>query len=373
MTGGREGAEAPLLMTPGPSRVPEAVRRAGSGPMLHHREPEFSAHLAGIVDGLRPLFGAAGDVLLLHTSGRGAMEAAVTNLLSPGDVVVSCCNGKFGEMWAGFAESYGMEVVRVATDWTRSVDPAQVEAALRQHPGASAVTVVHSDTATGVLNDVRSVAGVAGRAGALTLVDCISSLGGAPVRFDEWGLDVAVGASQKGLMSSAGLAFVAVSERAWEASERGRLPRNYLDLAAVKEYLGRPHPQTPGSTPVHLVLQVEAALEMIHEEGLEAVHDRHRRMARIARDGVAGLGLPIQCPELESWSPTLTAVRLPEGLDAGEVRARMKERGILVAGGLGPYRGRAIRIGHLGAIRPADVRRTLEALADVTAEVGSVP
>ncbi len=370
MTSPDPGTEAPLLMTPGPSRVPEPVRRAGSGPMLHHREPEFSVHLAGMIEGLRPVFGAAGDVLLLHTSGRGALEAAICNLLSPGDLIVSCCNGKFGEMWAGFAESYGVEVERVCTDWTRSVDPSEVEAALADRPEAAAVTVVHSDTSTGVLNDVGAVARVAREAGALTLVDCISSLGGAPVRFDDRGLDVAVGASQKGLMSSAGLSFVAVSDEAWTAAERSTLPRNYLDLAAVKEYLARPHAQTPGSTPVHPVLQVEAALRMIHDEGVEAVFERHRTMARICREGLADLGFGPLCPELEELSPTLTAVRVPAELDAAELRRRMKEQGILVAGGLGEFRGRALRIGHMGDIRPADVRWTVDALDSVVSELG---
>ena len=361
----------PLLMTPGPSRLPAEVRAAGGWPMLHHRSPEFSAYLAAVLDSIKPLFGTDRDVLLLHCTGRGGMEAALTNLCSPGDVVISCCNGKFGEMWASLAEIYGLRVRRIGTDWTRSLDLEELRSALAAHPEAAAVTVVHSDTSTGVLNDVEAVARVAKEFGALTLVDCISSLGSTPFGFDRWGVDVAITASQKGLMASTGACFVAVSADAWEAAQKARLPKRYLDFTAVREALGRSQPQTPGSTPVHLIYQCYAALALIHREGLEAVFQRHRDMAKVARDGVAELGLTGQCPELESLTPTVTGVRAPDGVSPRDIRRRMLDRGILLAGGLGPFQDSCFRIGHLGNIGLDDVRFTISALASVLAECGA--
>lgn len=367
------GPEEPmLLMTPGPTRVPPRVRQAGARPMLHHRTPEFSGVLSSMLDGLRVLFGASGDVLPVHTTGRGAMEASICNLFSPGDELVVCCNGKFGEMWAGFAESYGLVVHRICTRWTRSVDVAEVEAALDAHPQARAVALVHSDTSTGVLNDVEAVFAITRSRGILGMVDCISGLGGVPFRFDDWGADVAVTASQKCLMSSAGLAFVALSERAWEADAIARLPHNYWDFRAIRKSLDGPRAETPGTTPVHLVVQVDEALKMIREEGVEQVYARHEAMASHVRQRVAGLGLALQTPTLDRFTPTLTALLPPEGREPRLIREGLRSRGILVAGGLGQYSGSAFRIGHLGDIRMPDIERTLDALEEVLEELPRV-
>ena len=253
----REATSEPLLlMTPGPTRVPERVLRAGSRPMIHHRTPEFSRELGTAIELLRPIFGTTTSPLPVHTTGRGALEAVICNLFSAGDEIAVCCNGKFGEMWAELAESYGLVVHRVCTDWSHSVSPDEVEQALRDHPRARGVTIAHSDTSTGVQNDVASVLALTRSRGILGLVDCISSLGGAPFAFDDWGADVVVTASQKCLMASPGLAFVAVSERAWEAYETAHLTRNYWDFRAVRDSLARAQPETPGTTPVHIVLQV---------------------------------------------------------------------------------------------------------------------
>ena len=354
-----------LLMTPGPTRVPERVLRAGARPMLHHRTPAFSAELVELLELLRPLFGTREPVLPVHTTGRGALEATICNLFSPGDEIVVCCNGKFGAMWAGFAESYGLRVHRIATDWTASVDPVAVDAALERHPNRRAVALASCDTSTGVLNDVAGVARTVRRHGKLILVDAVSALGGAPFAFDEWGLDVAVTASQKCLMSSPGLAFVALSPAAWQANAGARLPRNYWDFRAIKDHLGHSRPETPGTTPVHLVFQVAEALRMIHEEGLERVLQRHQAMAERVQRGILERGLALQCPELEGLSPTLTAIGLPPGLPPRSLREGLKARGILTAAGMGPYEQNAFRIGHMGDIRIADVERTLGALAMV--------
>ncbi|MBI4540885.1 MAG: alanine--glyoxylate aminotransferase family protein [Gemmatimonadetes bacterium] len=358
-------SEPLLLMTPGPSRVPDRVREAGARPMIHHRTPEFSAVLADMLAGLRPLFGTKADVLPVHGTGRAAMEAAVANLFCAGDEIVACCNGKFGAMWAGIAEAYGVVVHRVCTDWNRDVDPDEVDAALRTHTGVRAVTVTHCDTQTGVLNDVEAVAAVARSRGALLLADGISSVGGVPFRFDDWGVDVAVTASQKCLMSPPGLAFAVLSDRAWEATRTATLPRVYLNLPGIREFVTRPRPQTPGTTPVSLVFQVREAVTMIAEEGVENVLARHQENARTVRQRAAALGFAMHASGLRRLSPTVTVLRAPEGVDPQAIRDGLRRQNILVAAGDGPFKAAGLRIGHLGDIRPPDVGRTMDALGEV--------
>jgi len=367
-------AVAPLLlMTPGPTRVPDRVLRAGSRPMIHHRTREFSAELATVVELLKPVFGTQGPVLPVHTTGRGALEAAVCNFFSAGDELIVCCNGKFGEMWAGFAESYGLVVHRTSTDWTRPVDVLDVARALEAHPRARAVALTYSDTSTGVRNDVATVARTVRmtRPDTLVLVDGVSSIGGMPFAFDSWGVDFAATASQKCLMSSPGLSFAALSDRAWAAASRARLPRNYWDFGAIRTEISRESPETPGTPPVDIVLQVAEALRLMHEEGLTRVYARHEAMAERARRGAADLGLALQCPTLGAYSTTLTAIASPPGVPPRDLRNGMRLRGVLTAGGLGKYKDTAFRIGHMGDIRPADVERTLTALAETLAEIGA--
>jgi alanine-glyoxylate transaminase/serine-glyoxylate transaminase/serine-pyruvate transaminase len=225
------------------------------------------------------------------------------------------------------------------------------------------------DSSTGVLNDVASVCRLAGERGVLVFADGVSALGGTPFLFDEWGVDVAVTASQKCLMSGPGLSFAALSPRAWAAVERARLPRNYWSFTAIRDEISRPRPETPGTPPVQLVLQVAEALRMIHEEGLDHVYRRHAAMAARVRTRIASLGLPEQCPDLRTHSPALTAIALPPHVPPPAVRDGLRARGILTAAGLGPFRAAGFRIGHMGDIRLADVDRTLDALRDVMAEL----
>jgi len=356
-----------LLMTPGPTRVPDRVLAAGAMPMIHHRSDEFRGMLVSVLERLRPLFGTRENVFPVHSTGRGALEGAIVNLLSPGDGIVACCNGLFGEMWAEIAEAFGVTVHRVCRDWGASADPLQIQNALAAHPRARGVTIAHSDTSTAALNDVAAVAQVCRRAGVLAMVDAVSSLGGMPFLFDEWGIDVAVASSQKCLMSSPGIAFVAFSEKAWEAQKTARLPRRYFDFAAIRKALAKAKPEALGTTPVHLVAQVHAALDLIDEEGLEGVFARHEEMGRMARKGAADLGMPLQCPNLQRYTPTLTAIQAPEGIAPLAIRQQLKARGILTAQGLGNFTPTSFRIGHMGDIRPADVQRTLDTLAEVIA------
>ncbi len=364
MTAYSEGAgdEPLLLMTPGPTRVPERVLRAGARPMIHHRTPEFSRALAVALDLLRPVFGTAQTPLPIHTTGRGALEAAICNLFSPGDEIAVCCNGKFGEMWARLAESYGVVVHRIATRWELGVDASELESALDNHQRIRAIALAFGDSSTGVANDVDAIARIARSRDKLVLVDGVSSIGGMPFSFDEWGVDVAVTASQKCLMSAPGLSWAVLSDRAWSACASSKLPRSYWDFAAVKRAVGKARPETPGTPPVAIVLQVAEALRMIHEERLDAVYARHAALARRVREGIRALGLSLQCPDLPRLSATMTAIGLPVGIDPRALRERIKARGILTAGGLGPFESTGFRIGHMGDIRMADVERTLDAL-----------
>jgi len=278
--------------------------------------------------------------------------------------VIACCNGSFGEMWAGFAERYGLNVVRVGVDWERSIEPGDVAAALEANPGTRAVTIVHSDTSTGVLNNVAEVARVARKRGALALVDGISSVGGVPFLFDEWDLDFAVTSSQKCLMSSPGLALAVVGPRAWAMAEHGGMPRAYLDFDTIRRIMDRALPETPGTTPVSLVFQLLEAVRMIHEEGLESVFNRHATMGGRVRTRAPELGYGLAGSAIKDRSPTLTALTVPAGCEPESIRTRVREAGIQIAVGLGSYKPTCIRIGHMGDIRMSDVDRTLDALTE---------
>jgi aspartate aminotransferase-like enzyme len=357
--------EVPLLMTPGPTRVPERVLRAGARPMLHHRSVAFSRELASLLELLGPVFGTQAPVLPVHATGRGGMEAAICNLFQAGDEIAVCANGRFGALWATIAASHGLIAHQVSRHWSRDIDLAELEALLLSRREIRAVALAYCDTSTGVENDVRTVSRMAASHGVLTLVDGVSAIGGMPFAFDEWQIGVAITASQKCLMSSPGVAFVALSERAWAAAARATLPRGYWDFPEIRKSITAPRPSTHGTPPVHPMLQVAEALRMIHEEGLERVFRRHVDLAERTRAGVAKVGLALQCPGFARCSPTLTAVALPRSTDASALRDGLLARGVEVAAGLGPFEANAIRIGHMGDIRVADVDRTLAALADL--------
>jgi len=359
-----EASEPLLLMTPGPTRVPERVLRAGARPMIHHRTPEFSRELSSAIELLRPVFGTESTPMPVHTTGRGALEATICNLFSPGNEIAVCCNGKFGDMWATFAESYGVVVHRFATSWEHDASLDELDALLAEHREVRAVAVAYGDTSTGVANDIASIARVSRARGALVLVDGVSSIGGMPFAFDEWDVDVAITASQKCLMSAPGLAWVVMSDRAWSTAALSTLPRNYWDFAAIRKSIARTRPETPGTPPVQIVLQVAEALRMMHEEGLKAVYQRHHEMAQHVRESCSALGLALQCPALTRHSATMTAIALPAGVDPKSFRDRIKARGILTAAGLDRYAPVGFRIGHMGDIRMADVERTLDAVRE---------
>jgi aspartate aminotransferase-like enzyme len=293
------------------------------------------------------------------------MEATLCNLLAPGDAIGVCANGRFGELWGKLGGSVGLRVHRIATDWNADVEPADVERLLSEQPGIRAVAMTYGDTSTGVANDVAGVARVTRARDVLLLVDGVSSIGGMPFAFDEWGVDAAITASQKCLMSSPGLSFVVISERARAANAHAGFPRSYWDFAETRRAVSKPKPEPTGTPPVHCVMQVGEALRMIHEEGIDTVFRRHAEMAAMVHRALAALGLKHQCPSLARRSTTVTAIALSPDHPPAEVRDAMKARGILVAGALEHFQSTAFRIGHMGDIRPPDVERTLDALRDV--------
>lgn len=358
-----------LLLIPGPTPVPAAVREAGSRPMTNHRSEAFAQVLRAVLDGARELFRTRQPVVPYASSGTGVLEAAVVNTLSPGDRVLALSCGAFGNRFARIARAYGAEVTHVEVEWGTGIPPELLEQHLRQHT-YRAVLVTHNETSTGVQNDLEALSRARGDHRALLLVDAVSSLGAIPVDMDAWGLDVVVTASQKGLGCPPGVSFLAASPRAWEAHRTARMPRFYWDMGMVVEALQQPLAQTPFTPAVSVFYSLEAALRLLREEGLEAVWQRHRRLSEATRAGVRALGLrPLAEERWASW--TVTAVWLPEGVTAKALVGRMRERyGVVLAGGQGKLEGRVFRIGHLGFVWPQDILRCMEALGAVLQELG---
>ncbi len=341
-----------FLQIPGPTNVPDRVLRAIDAPTIDHRGPEFADLGREVLENLGRVFGTTGPVVTYPSSGTGAWEAALVNTLSPGDRVLAFETGHFATLWKALAERLGLEVEWVPGDWRRGADPdaaAEILAADREH-AIRAVTVVHNETSTGVTSRVPEIRAAMDAAGhpALLLVDTISSLGSVDYGHDEWGVDVTVGCSQKGLMLPPGLGFNAISDKALAASESARLPRAYWEwgpiIAANRDGVW---PYTP---PTNLLYGLREALSMLlDEETLPAVFARHLRHAEATRRAVRGWGLEVLCEDPREFSPALTAVLVPDGHDADAVRKLILERFDMSLGtGLGKLAGKVFRIGHLG-------------------------
>jgi aspartate aminotransferase-like enzyme len=352
-----------LLFTPGPVNVPPRVLAAGAKPMMHHRTGEASKLFIGVVEKAQKLLGTREDVLFVHTTGRGAMEGTILNLFSPGEEIIAVCNGKFGEMYAQIAETHGIIVRRVCIDWLSPIKLEEIEEAIKTNPKVKAVAVCHCETATARLNDIKAVAGLAKRYGILSMVDCISSAGCVPIEFDEWQIDVLVTASQKGLMSPAGLSFVVLSQAAWSAVDSSAYPKFYIQFRDIQKNLRGKRPETPGTTPMSLVASVHESLDMILEEGKENCYARHETVARAIRAGLQAMGLKLFPEQEENRSPALTAVHVGKDVSAA-LRAELRTNyGILIAGGLGnAYKDSVVRIGHMGHVYPKDALTIIAAI-----------
>lgn len=359
------------LRIPGPTPCPPEVLEALSRPMINHRGPEFAAIMRRVTERLKPAFQTKNDILILTTSGTGALEAAVVNTLSPGDEVLAASIGYFGDRFAQIAEVYGAKVTRLQIQQGGAVEPDQLRQALRENPGAKAVLLTHNETSTGVTNDLEALAAVVREAGPLLLVDAISSLSSVPVATDDWGLDVVLSGSQKGWMVPPGLAFVAVSERAWEAHRHATMPRYYFDLTMAKEYLQKG--QTPATPAVSIFYGLDVALDIIEREGWPAVYARHRRIADYTRSGLRALGLDLLA-DAKHASNTVTTALLPAGVsESALIKALREEFDIIVAGGQGSLTGKIIRIGHLGYVQESDITAVFEALRILLPRFGFAP
>ncbi|MBN8927451.1 MAG: serine--glyoxylate aminotransferase [Rhodospirillales bacterium 69-11] len=340
-----------FLQIPGPTNVPDRVLRAIDAPTIDHRGPDFGELGRSVLQRLRAVFKTEGPVVIYPASGTGAWEAALTNTLSPGDTVLMCRTGWFATLWKDLADRLGLDPIFIETDWRRGADvPAIAEAlaADRAHR-IKAVCVVHNETSTGCTSDVAAVRQALDAAGhpALLLVDTISSLASIDYRHDEWGVDVTVAGSQKGLMLPPGLSFNAVSAKALAAAETAKLPRSYWDWRPMLEAnAGGYFPYTPNT---NLLFGLDAAVAMLLEEGLDAVFARHARHAEATRRAVEAWGLETQCAVATDHSNSLTTVRLPEGHSADALRALILEKHNMSLGnGLGILKDRVFRIGHLG-------------------------
>ncbi|WP_448379660.1 pyridoxal-phosphate-dependent aminotransferase family protein [Gloeomargarita sp.] len=363
-------ADRSLLLIPGPTLVPASVLQAMAQHPIGHRSKEFSDLMAEVTAGLRWLHQTTSDVLILAASGTGAMEAGIINFLSPGDRVLCGCNGKFGERWADLCRAFHLQVETITAPWGQPLNPddfAEKLAADRDKT-IKAVIVTHSETSTGVLNDLQAInRHVQAHGQALMIVDAVTSLGATPVPMDAWGLDVVASGSQKGYMIPPGLGFVAVSERAWAAYATAKLPKFYFDLGAYRRD-GAKH-STPFTPPVNLFFALRQSLQLMQQEGLPQIFARHARAAAMVRAAVAAWGLPLLCP-VACASPAVTAVA-PTTVAAEEVRTLLKKQfGIAIAGGQDHLKGKIFRIGHLGFAGEREMLTVIAALEAVLQQLG---
>lgn len=358
------------LMTPGPTPVPAEVLLTQARPIIHHRTAEFSRILEQVTADLKYIFQTKKDVMTFAASGTGAMESAVANLFSGGDKVVVASNGKFGERFVELTEAYGLEVIKIEYDWGKIVQPQDIEAKLSADPGIKGVFVVHSETSTGVLNDIKAIGDIVKDHQALLVVDSITGIGAVELRMDDWHLDVVMTGSQKGLMLPPGLACVAISDKAARALETSTLPKYYFSYELAAKALRKAPPTTPFTPPVSLIIGLSAALKMMREEGLENVIKRHSLLAEATRKGLEAMGLWLFAPEAGRGS-AVTPAWVPDGIDGKAIVKIMKEKyGVTIAGGQSHLAGKIFRFGHLGYFDRFDIIGGLAALEMTLAELG---
>jgi len=347
------------LLTPGPTQVPPDVLAAMAEPVIHHRSPDFRAVFAQTRARLRQVFRTENEVLLFTASGTGAFESSVANLLSPGEKVLAVSHGNFGTRWQKMAAAFGCDVVELTYDWGTAPRAEDVSRVLAES-GAKVALLVHSETSTGVVSDIRSLAAACNDAGAISVVDAISSLGAVPLESDAWGIDVVVTGSQKALMTPPGLAFASVSDRAFAKVEEATLPRFYWDWTRARAQQEKDN--TPFTPATSTVVALNVALGLILEEGLESVFARHVSLGRACRAGARAMGLDLYSPD-DDTAAVLTGILTPAGIDAVELRLALRSRyGITIAGGHGDVIDRLFRIGHIGYVDVFDITTVLGAI-----------
>lgn len=357
------------LRVPGPTPLPREALEAQSAPMIDHRGTEFGELLREISAGLAELIGTRGEVLLLTGSGSGALEAAVVNTLSPGDRVLGVTIGSFGDRFAKIASAFGAEVERFEIPWGEAADPQALAEHLATNPAYRAVLLTHNETSTGVTNPLRELVEAVRNAPGdpLVLVDGISGLGAMPFEMDAWGIDLVVSASQKAWMGSPGIAIAALGERAWTANESARMPRAYWDLAEARKWAQKG--QTPWTPAVSVLYGLQVGVRRLQDEGREQTWARHAAIAVAVQAGLEALGLRLVAAP-GNRSNTVTAAWLPDGLEWAPFNAAMRAKGLIVAGGQGPWAGRILRFGHMGGVGIEEMMDAVRIMGETLAEHG---
>lgn len=360
--------EKRYLFSPGPTMLPPEVLLKMAEPIMHHREPEFEKIFSEIREGLKYLFQTKNEVLIFTSSGTGAMEGAVSNILSRGDRALVIRGGKFGERWGEICKAYGIEFIPIDVEWGKAVDPQEIQKALEAHPSIRAVYTQASETSTGVKHPVKEIAEIVKRFDRTVLVvDAITGIGVFDIPMDAWGIDVLISGSQKALMLPPGLAFVALSDKAWKFVEKSDLPKYYFDFK--KELKSAKKNQSSYTPAISLFVGLKETLRMIREEGLEKVFRRHDKLASATRAAVRALGLELFAPE--NPSNALTAIKIPEGIDGLKLQDLFFEKfGITVAEGQDRAKGKIIRIAHLGYYERLDMVMVISALEMLLKEMG---
>jgi len=355
------------LLTPGPTPLPPQISEAMSRPIIHHRTPQFQTILKEATEGLRHVFQTTQDVFILTSSGTGAMEAAVVNMLSPGDAAVCVQGGKFGERWTELCKAYGILPEVIDVEWGKAVDPKEIDKRLKANPKIKAVFTTLCETSTGVTCDIEAIGAVVKNTGAVLAVDAISGLGAIDLKTDAWSVDVVVSGSQKGLMLPPGLAFISVSKKAWERVLVSRTPKYYFDLKEAKSALDKA--DTPFTPAITLVIALNEALKILRQDGLENIFARHHIMAEATRAAVKALGLELFAPA--AASDAVTAVKVPAGVDGEKLVKVMRDTyGITIAGGQAELKGKVFRIAHMGFIEEFDIIIGISCLEKVFAQMG---
>ncbi len=358
------------LRTPGPTPIPDDIVEAMGNPMINHRGPEFDELIKKVTAQLKQVFMTSNDLFILTASGTGALEASLVNTLSAGDKVVAATAGSFGDRFIDMAVAFGADVNRLDFEWGEPVDPDAIRQALREDPEVQAVMITHNETSTGVTHPLEEIARIVKQEfDKLLLVDAVSSLGCLPLPVDAWDCDLVGTASQKGFMIPPGLAFISVSERAWEAQKTATMPRFYFDLAEAKRTLERG--QTPFTPNVAAMYGLSLGLDKILDEGLEGVFGRHASIGQFTRDSIRELGLELLVSDERYASNTVTAVKMPEGIDGRALMGRLRtEKNVVLAGGQGKLSSSIFRIGHLGHVSEGDIVEVIDALKELLPEVG---
>jgi aspartate aminotransferase-like enzyme len=348
------------LLAPGPTPVPETVNLEMAAPMVHHRTPQFSKIFGEAAEDAKYLFQTQQDVIILAATGTGGMESCITNLFSPGDKVLVVNGGKFGERWGKISEAYGLEPIWINVEWGQAVDANKVKEALDKDKDIRAILVQASETSTAVAHPIEALSKLTrDRDDILLVVDGITGVGVFPLPMDEWGIDAMVTGSQKALQLPPGLALVALSEKAWKFADQSKCPHFYFDLKKERKNLAA---QTSAYTPaVSLVIGLRAVLKNFKEEGMENVHKRHNRLARATRAATQALGLKMVAPDAPADS--LTGVFLPDGIDGGIfVKSLRDDFGVTMAGGQDQWKGKVVRIAHLGYVDTFDTIVAISAI-----------